>query len=137
MITKTPTAYKVFQYLRGAIRGAYGVEEFRGKAILIKGMDTVGQELLVRLCLPDVNIYFLDSSVSNYYEAHRICEYVIPYPFDLGMDIIIDFNERILAVNGVEYSLDLIEDNPYEQGIHQFYCQSKEHGHEPQHPRGT
>ncbi len=132
MITRKQTAYEVFQYLRGAIRGAYGVEELRGKSILIKGMDTVGQELLVRLCLPEVDLYFLDSSIQNYYQAHQICGHTAPYPFDIGVDIIVDFEERVLQVNGMTRPLDLIEDDPYEQGIHQFYCWSKEQDYDPQ-----
>jgi hypothetical protein len=111
---------RVFQFLRGAVRSAYGEENFRNKTLLIVGMSRNGQELLNRLCINGVNIKFQDPKVSNYRRSFAVCRDVDIYEGEKA-DIIIDFPNRYLNVKGKTFPLDKIGDNPYTQGIHEYY----------------
>lgn len=116
----TTKASELFQYLRGAIRAAYGQEDFRGKSILFVGMDRIGQELLLRLCLEEVNIFFTDYRLSRYHQAHTVCRQVSPHNGE-PVDITLNFENKILIVNGKRHSLTKRGQVPYTQGIHDFY----------------
>jgi len=111
---------RVFQFLRGAVRGAYGEENFRNKTLLIIGMSRSGQELLNRLCIDGVNIKFQDPKVSNYRRSFAVCRDVDIYEGE-KTDIVVDFSNRHLTVKGKNFSLDRIGEDPYTQGIHEFY----------------
>ena len=113
-------ATKIFNYIRGEVRSAYGHEDFRGKSILFVGMDKIGQEILVRLCIEDVNLYFMDHSIQNYHAAYAICGSINPYT-GVPIDITLNFHEGTLTVNGKVQALDGIGKTPYPQGIHDFY----------------
>lgn len=117
MITK---AVEFFQYLRGAVRSAYGEETFRGKSILFIGMDKIGQDILLRLCLDGVSLFFADHRVSSYYQAHTVCGQVSPYQGE-PVDITLDFESNTLTVNGKLHPLPKLDKESYIQGIHDFY----------------
>ncbi len=111
---------RVFQFLRGAVRAAYGEENFRNKTLLIVGMSRSGQELLNRLCIDGVSIKFQDSKISNYHRSFAVCRDVDVYEGE-EVDITVDFSKRYLSVKGKSFPLDKIGDNSYTQGIHEYY----------------
>ncbi len=111
---------KVFQFLRGAVRSVYGIENFRNKTLLIIGMSRYGQELLNCLCIDGVNLKFQDPKISNYRRSFAVCRDVESYKGQ-SVDIIIDFSNRYLSVKGKTFPMDRIGENPYTQGIHEFY----------------
>lgn len=113
-------ATNVFQFLRGAVRSAYGEESFRNKTLLIVGMCRSGQELLNRLCLDGVNVKFQDPSVVNYQRSFAICQDVDAYSGE-KVDIAVDFTKNYLEVRGRSFPLNKIGNKPYVQGIHEFY----------------
>jgi hypothetical protein len=123
------TASQIFNFLRGAVRSSFGVEDFRGKRIIIVGMDKEGQDLLSMLCLDDVKLYFHDKSIVNYHQAHLVCgavDVLVPGEVFGDIDILINLVEGYLTVDGnvsKDFTLDEIGDEPYEQGIHEFYFQ--------------
>ena len=118
MITKSS---KVFQFLRGAMRGAYGDENFRGRTILIAGMSANGRSLLNKLCLDGVSIKFSDASLANYYKAFVVCRDVSFYEEGQCVDIIVDFMEDEIHVKEKTFSMSNIGNDPYTQGIHESY----------------
>ena len=111
---------RVFQFLRGAVRAAYGEETFRNKTLLIIGMSRNGQELLNRLCIDGVDIKFQDSKISNYRRSFAVCRGVDIYEGG-KVDITVNFSKRYLNIKGKSFPLDKIGDNPYTQGIHEYY----------------
>ncbi len=122
------TATEIFNYIRGAIRGAYGVEDFRGKKIVIFGMGKMGQDLLTLFCFDsDIEIFFSDPSIVNYRAAHKICGSIQSLSEeDMGYaDIVINLFEGELAVGRGSWfkvmSLSNIVGDPYTQGIQDFY----------------
>lgn len=117
----TTSASSVFHYLRGAIRGDSGVEDFRGKSILVIGMDTIGQDLLARLCFDGVNLFFLDNSLVNYNQAHVICGSVNLFEDQTDVDIVINLDEGFISYAGKHVPISEIGEDPYTQGIHEFY----------------
>jgi hypothetical protein len=116
----TTKATELFQYLRGAVRSAYGTEDFRGKSVLFIGMDRIGQELLLRLCLDEVSLFFADHRVTNYYQAHAVCGQVSPHRGE-PVDITVDFENKTLVVKGKSLPLPKLGQEAYTQGIHDFY----------------
>ena len=63
MTKMTPNASQIFNFLRGAMRGTWGVEDFRGKRVAIIGMGITGQQLLTMLCFEGVGLFFYADSV--------------------------------------------------------------------------
>ncbi len=123
MITE---ANRIFNFLRGAVRSAFGVEDFRGKRIVVAGVGTLGQEILTMLCLADVELFFFDTSVVNYHQAHQVCGSVsVLEKEEDDVDILIHLNDGYLIVdNGTtdkRFELSNICDDSYNQGIHEFY----------------
>jgi hypothetical protein len=119
-------AIQIFNFLRGAIRSSFGVEDFRGKRIVVVGTDTIGQELLSLLCFDNVSLFFVDNSLVNYNKAHMICKSVnVIANSEVDIDIIIDFTEGYVCVNGnsstKDFNISDIGDDPYNQGIHEYY----------------
>ena len=122
----TKLASRIFNFIRGAVRSVYGVEDFRGKRIILSGMDVVGQDLLTMLCFDDVKLFFNDSSLTNYDHAHLICssvEVMIPGTSYDEIDVFIDLiNGTILVGNESNpFPIEEIGDDPYNQGIHEYY----------------
>jgi len=122
----TINATKIFNFLRGAVRSAYGKEDFRGKKILLVGMENLGQELLTMLCLDDVELLFWDKGIMKYDKAHQICSSVgFLEETEDGIDILIHLIDGYVIVESNSKSKDFkicdISDDPYNQGIHEFY----------------
>ncbi len=123
----TIAATDIFCYLRGALRGSFGLEDFRDKTIFIFGMGTVGQQLLTMLCFSGPEIVFADESIVNYRAAHKICEsiQVASSGDDVYADIIIDLRDNTLSIaQGPAFktvNLSTLGKEPYTQGIHDFY----------------
>lgn len=113
-------ALKIFQFLRGAVRSAYGTEDFRNKKILIVGMGPEGQSFLPSLCFPGAQIFFRDSLLNNYAKAFFICRDVSFYEGDIA-DITINFEEGTLRIKGRSFPMSSIQEDAYNQGIHEFY----------------
>ena len=117
------TTTNVFNYIRGAIRSAYGVEDLSEKSILFVGMGTFSQEILKRFCNSRASIYFISDSLMEYYSAYTVCEMINPYGGE-AVDIIVDVDKNILTVNGKLRFLGKIDEgvvDAYTQGIHDFY----------------
>jgi hypothetical protein len=111
---------KIFQFLRGAVRAAYGTESFRDKTFLIIGMSRQGQELLNRLCIDGTNLKFQDPKVSNYRRSFAVCRDIDVYEGQ-EVDVSVDFINGYLCVKGKTFAMDQIGEDPYTQGIHEFY----------------
>ena len=111
---------RVFNFLRGAIRSRYGVEDLRNKTLLIIGMSKYGQKLLNRLCIDGVNVKFMDPKISNYHRSFAICKEVDFYQGQKA-EVIIDFTNGYICVKGTTFPIDKIRSTAYEQGIHEFY----------------
>lgn len=126
----TTSATQIFNFLRGAVRSAFGIEDFRGKRIILVGMDERGQELLSMLCLDDVKLFFFDKSIVNYSQAHLVCggvEPMVPGKALDDIDIFVDLGEGLLSVDGNVSKDFRIEDidgeDAYNHGIHEYYFQ--------------
>jgi hypothetical protein len=111
---------RVFNFLRGAVRSAYGIEDFRNKTFLIIGMSGAGQGLLNRLCLDGVDVKFADPKISNYYRSFAVCEGVSFYQGQRA-DVIVDFTNGYVCVKGRTFPINKIGNGPYEHGIQEFY----------------
>jgi hypothetical protein len=111
---------RVFNFLRGAIRSRYGVENLRDKTLLIIGMSKYGQKLLNRLCIEGVDLKFADPKISNYHRSFAVCKEVDFYQGQKA-DVIIDFTNGYICVKGKTFPMDKIGTRAYEQGIHEFY----------------
>ncbi len=122
-MTTKPTT-KVFNYIRGALRGAYGVEDFRGKGVLIIGINDFGQDLVSKICFDEgVKLFFLvdkEQGMQNYLNAFTICAFVKPWEGQ-EVDIVVNTLSRKVTVGGTTISFNLIGEDPYTQGIHDFY----------------
>ena len=128
MTNKTTSATQIFNFLRGAVRSAWGVEDFRKKRIAIIGMTTLGQELLAMLCFDDVELFFSDDSLVNYSRAHIVCDSVDVVEGDTdNIDITISLHEDFVEISrdlfSRKFPISSIGDDPYNQGIHAFYLQ--------------
>ncbi len=123
MTTKSTTK-DVFNYLRGALRGAYGIEDFRGKSVLIIGVNTFGQSIVSKVCFDEeVKIYFQvdkEQSLKNYLNAFTVCTLVEPWEGQ-NVDIIVDTLARKVTVDNITIGFEMIGEDPYNQGIHDFY----------------
>ncbi len=111
---------KVFNFLRGAIRSRYGIEDFRNKTLLIIGVSKYGQKLLNRLCIEGTDIKFADPKISNYHRSFAICKKIDFYQGQKA-DVIIDFTNDYICVKGKTFPMNRIGNRSYEQGIHEFY----------------
>lgn len=111
---------QLFHFLRGALRGSYGNESLRDKKFLIIGMSQLGQELLGYLCVDGIDIKFQESGITNYQRSFTVCRDVDVYGGG-GADVIIDLDSRLLVLREKVFPIDKIGDNPYTQGIHEFY----------------
>ena len=122
-MTTKPTT-KLFNYLRGALRGAYGVEDFRGKSVLIIGVNDFGQDIVSKICFDEeVNLFFQvdeEQGLKNYLNAFTVCALVEPWDGQ-KVDIVVDTLSRKVTVDGTTISFNLIGEDPYTQGIHDFY----------------
>ncbi len=123
MIMKSTT--KLFNYLRGAIRGAYGIEDFRGKSVLVIGVNSLGQDLVSKICFDEeVSLYFkVDTKhgLKNYLNAFTVCTLVEPWDGQ-EVDIIVDTLAQKVTIAGTSINFKDIGREPYNQGIHDFYC---------------
>ena len=119
----------VFNFLRGALRGHYGREELRGKNILIVGMNSDAQELLMCLCVSGVGLFFSDPSIGNNYRAHTICSPANPYNGE-DVEIVIDFVQDKFSLKGKDFPLSNLKSDAYTQGIHEYYLPWDKSGRE-------
>jgi len=111
---------RVFNFLRGAIRSAYGIENLRNKTFLIIGMSRTGQGLLNRLCIDGVDVKFTDPKISNYHRGFTVCKEVEFYQGQKA-DVIVDFTNGYICVKGKTFPMNKIGSVSYEQGIQEFY----------------
>ena len=111
---------KLFQFLRGGLRGAYGTEDLTLRQFLVIGMAVSGQQLLSRICIPQVRVSFYDTNLLNYTQGFGVCSSV-GFCKEASSDVIIDFNTDTLTIQGKSFSFQHIGENAYEQGIHEFY----------------
>ena len=111
---------KLFQFLRGALRGAYGTEDLRSRKFLIVGSSKLGHELLGRLCLPDVDVMVKDCSLVEYPKLFSVCGYVDSYSGE-EREVVIDTISQQVVLKGKSVSFSSIGDDAYTQGIHEFY----------------
>jgi hypothetical protein len=122
MTTKATT--KVFNYLRGAVFGAYGIEDFRGRAILIIGVNDFGQDIVSKICFDDeVLLYFQvdeEQGLQNYLNAFSVCALVEPWGGQTP-DVIVDTLHQRINIQGNTTLFENIGEDPYNQGIHDFY----------------
>jgi len=111
--------------MRGALRGAYGAEDFRDKSVLIVGVNDFGQDLVSKICFDEeVHLYFKvdeDKGLKNYLNAFTVCALVEPWDGQ-AVDIVVDTLARKVTVDGTTISFKMVGEDPYNQGIHDFYC---------------
>jgi len=123
MTTKTPS--EVFSYIRGALRGTYGVEDFRGKSVLVIGVNQFGQDIVSKLCFDEkAKLFFVGSpgqELMNYFYAYNICRAIEPWQGE-PIDITIDTEAKRVVIDGTAVSFEMIGEEPYNEGIHDFYC---------------
>jgi len=119
----------VFNFLRGAVRGHYGREELRGRQILIIGMGPDAQDLLMRLCISGVGLFFSDPSIRNTYQAHAICSPAGPYNGE-DVEIVVDFAQGKFSLKGKDFPLSNLKPDAYTQGIHEYYLPWEQAGRE-------
>ena len=123
----TINAIQIFNFLRGAIRSTWGIEDFRGKRIAIIGMSSVGQQLLALLCFDKVELLFHADSVVNYNAAYSLCRYATslspgePENIDIAVNLTADYVTVIRDSKVKSFKLSDIGDDPYNQGIHEYY----------------
>ena len=122
MTTRETT--RVFNYIRGAIRGAYGIEDFRGIGVLIIGVNDFGQNLVSKICFDeDVFLYFKvdeEQGLQNYLNAFTVCTLVEPWEGQ-PIDIVVNTLSQKITVGGTTVTFKEIGEDPYNQGIHDFY----------------
>ncbi len=122
-MTTKPTT-KIFNYIRGALRGAYGVEDFRGKSVLIIGVNDFGQDIISKICFDEeVNLFFqvdVEQGLKNYLNAFTVCALVEPWDGQ-AVDIVVDTLSRKVTVGGTTISFKMVGEDPYNQGIYDFY----------------
>jgi len=115
--------YKVFQYIRGAFRGLYGVEDLTDRHIAVRGMEEGGAGLLRRLQPTQAKLLFYPTSMSDYSRAFSICPDIeesptIQYCFST---LFVDFIDKVIFIRKTFRYLEDIGEDPYNQGIHDFY----------------
>lgn len=139
-MTTSANPNDIFHFLRGAIRGYFGVENFRDLTIAVAGENEAAMCLLTMLCLDGVDLYYATESLILYDRSHMICGGV-NYLHRSGTNEC-DVNVFICLDDGIadpgersgylvvgckdrqakEFDLSNIDPtNPYEQGIHAFY----------------
>lgn len=111
---------QLFNFLRGALRGHFGVEDLRPHTFLFKKMTPDAQQVLTRLCIDGVSIYFTDPSVCRFYQTHVICGLVKIYAGE-DIDVLLDFDNEIITVGSKSFPMNKISGDAYTQGIHEFY----------------
>lgn len=111
---------QTFSFLRGALRGAFGVEDLTKHSILIRGMTSVAQDVLIRVCVEGSQIYFSDSSVRGFYRAHHLCGTIQAHAGE-NTDVVLDFDTGQISLAGKNFSMGHITQDSYTQGIHEFY----------------
>jgi len=117
---KTTSATDIFQFLRGALRGAFGNEDLRGKNLVFIGMNSLAQEVLGKLCLDDVGLYFKDPGIQNYRQAFTICGPVQPWLGETA-DVVLDFTEGVVTIKNRQFYFQFIGEDAYNQGIGEYY----------------
>ena len=115
---------RVYNYIRGALRGAYGVEDFRGKSILIVGVNDFGQDLVSKFSFDsEIKLYFqVDQSngLQNYLKAFTVCTFAEPWGGQ-PTDITVDTLANRVTIKNLTVGFQEIGEDPYTQGIHDFY----------------
>ena len=110
----------VFQFLRGALRGTWGKEDLGNTTILFVGMNPTAQQVLGMLGNAASQVYFQDTSLLNYRNAYLLCDNISPWLGE-SADITLNFEVGFLSIKNKVFYFVNIGDNPYTQGIHEYY----------------
>ena len=113
----------IFSFLRGAIRGAFGKEDFNDKTFLLVGCNQIGLELLTAIFSAGEILLFFTA------EKNKIKDYleiIKRFPDALSwkgepIDVVINLNEGFLKIKGREVLFKDIQEDYYTRGIHSFY----------------
>ena len=116
---------KVFNFIRGAVRGINGYEDFSNINFLIVGVEGPGKELTKWLgSTPGASIFFTNDplyALRQYQEVLKIDPSARYWEEKDCVDIVIDNLKEKIIIRGKMFSFeDLVEDS-YTQGIHEFY----------------
>lgn len=84
------------------------------------GMGPLAQEVLNKICLDEVQIYFDDSSIQNYRSAHTVCTLVSPWLGE-SADVVLDFEKNEIRLKNRSFAFENILNDAYTQGIHEYY----------------
>ena len=120
-MTINPTS--VFQYLRGALRGAYGHESLQDKAVLIIGLEHYEDQELIRLFYGrSEKLYFAatEHHMAAYCLAVSLCPTLARWDGE-EVDVTLNLETKLLKMRGKLGLLETIGEDPYTQGIHDFY----------------
>lgn len=122
---KNSEVSKVFNFVRGAIRGMNGREDFSNINFLVIGTDGIGGELTKWVSsAPDASVFFTNESIYTLRQYQDLLEMGLPIKYlqeNDSVDIIIDNLRQEVIILGKRFSFtDLVEDS-YTQGIHEFY----------------
>lgn len=120
MIYKMITPNKLFAYIRGALRGLHGLEDLRGKVIVILGMDSFGRALISMFRPTEATLYFQAYNMQHYYCAHVVCGPAEPWNGQQA-DIVVDVESKQMQIGKKTIPFEEIGKEPYTQGIHDFY----------------
>ena len=113
----------LFHFVRGAIRSSYGEENFRGKHCLLVGDSELARDFLQRIAnLTDIVVSFQNLSLTRYADAMVALSGGVLDPYrGQETDIVIDFEKEEISVKGKSFPMGSIGEEPYTQGIHEFY----------------
>jgi len=113
---------KIFHFVRGAIRSAYGIEDFRGKHYLLVGNSDLARDFLHRISsLTDITVSFQNLSLTGYSDAMvALCGRLMG-PYNGKADVVIDFDKEEIEIKGKPFPMKSIGEDPYNQGIHEYY----------------
>lgn len=114
----------IFSFLRGAIRGSFGKEDFNDKTFLLVGCDDLGLELLTAIFSAGEILLFFTPTEKN--KIREYVEIIRRFPDALSwkgepIDVVINLNEGFLKIKGREVLFSDIQEDYYTQGIHSFY----------------
>jgi len=107
----------VFNFVRGAVRSAWRLEDLRDKKFLIIGSCP---DLVELFAVGGSTVYSTGEDLCAYTNAIGVCPNLLSYEGQ-EVDIIIDILNQYLSIKGKGFSIGDIGKDPYNQGIAEYY----------------
>jgi hypothetical protein len=116
---------RIFNFIRGAIRGINGWEDFSNINFLVVGTDGPGKSLLKWIGqAPGASMYFTNDTfhgLRQYKEALAEDPSVRYLQEGDCVDIVIDNLTQQVRIKNKQFSFSSLQEDAYTQGIHEFY----------------